>query len=301
MGLRSNPTQRQRRLGAELRRLRLAAGLSVAEAAAAAGLGPPHLGHIEAARTAIPEVKLRALMAAYGCRSESLVNALVAMSVSSGRGWWSDYKRHVGGRGTDLAELEASATSSRSFQWLYIPGLLQTPDYIRTLLAAGERDADEELLDTYVEFRLGRQRVLTEGSLHLHAVIHETALRMRFVPGDIMRAQLEHLLRMALLPQVRIQILPLSATFHPPAFSSPFVLYEAGVPELGTVYVEQPVASPFLSEQQHLAAFTTSFQELASAALDPIDPQSLGEFHARRDSLGLIQHVLYTLCEATGA
>ncbi|MFI9205038.1 helix-turn-helix domain-containing protein [Streptomyces sp. NPDC053048] len=295
MGLRTNPTQRQRRLGIELRRLRTMSGLSVGAAAAFADLGPAHLGHIEAARTAIPEVKLRALTAAYGCRSEPLVNALVAMGRSTGKGWWTEFKATQGAHALDLAELESTSVACRSFQWLYMPGLLQCTEYIRALYEAGEADIDAALLDKYVDFRLRRQQALAEGKLELHAVIHESALRMQFVPAEVMRRQIEHLAKLTRLPHVKIQILPFKASLNPPMFSTPFVLFESSVPELSTVYVEQPISPPFINEQEQLAKFTDTFNRLSSAALPPIDAAIEPEFAVRRDSLSLIQHLLYTL------
>ncbi len=295
MGLRTNPTQRQRRLGIELRRLRTEAGLPVGTAAACADLGPAHLGHIEAARTAIPEVKLRALATAYGCSSDPLVDALVAMSQSTGKGWWTEFKDIQGPHALDLAELESSAVACRSFQWLYMPGLLQTPEYVRALLEAGEPDVDGALLDKYVDFRLRRQQVVTQGTLRFHAVIHESALRMQFVPVDVMRRQIQHLVGMARLPHVRIQILPFKASMKVPMFSTPFILFEGAVPDLDTAYVEQPVSSPFVSDQEHLARFSESFERLSAAALPPIDGRVELEFSTERDSLGLIQHLMYSL------
>ncbi|GHF46937.1 transcriptional regulator [Streptomyces mashuensis] len=295
MGLRTNPTQRQRRLGIELRRLRLAAGMSVGAAAAAADLGPAHLGHIEAARTAIPEVKLRALAAAYGCRSEPLIDALVAMAQASGKGWWSEYKTLLPAQALDLAELEYSAIGCRSFQWLYMPGLLQSPAYMEALFRGGEPDADPATRARYVEFRLRRQQALQEGTLQFHTVIHETALRMQFVPAEVMRGQIEHLVNMARLPNVRVQVLPLRSGVYPVQFSTPFVIYEATATELNTVYVEQPISSPFVSDQEHLRNFSTAFDSLSAVALEPIDAPIEPEFHARRDSFALVQHLLYEL------
>ncbi|MDT0452387.1 helix-turn-helix domain-containing protein [Streptomyces hesseae] len=295
MGLRTNPTQRQRRLGIELRRLRTSSGLPVGRAAAFADLGPAHLGHIEAARTAIPEVKLRALTKAYGCRSEPLIDALVAMSHATGKGWWTAYRDIQGPHTLDLAELEATAVACRSFQWLYMPGLLQSPEYIRALFESAEPHTDPELIEKYVQFRLHRQRALTDGSLRFHAVIHEAALRMHFVPADIMRRQVDYLVGMAQLPHVQVQILPFKASINPPTYSTPFVLFEGPVQELNTAYVEQPVASPFVSDPEHLTQFAHSFESLSSSALPPIDAKVEPEFHTRRDSLGLIQHLMYAI------
>lgn len=297
MGLRTNPTQRQRRLGYELRRLRDACGLSAAQAGAFAGLGSPHLGHIEAGRTAIPEAKLRALASAYGCQSKPLVDALVEMGASTGRGWWRDYRKYsLDQRALDLAELEASTPVHRSFQWMYVPGLLQTPEYMRALFEGGEPDASPESRDAYAEFRLRRQQILTEPSPPtLHAVLHEAALHMRFVTEKVMRQQIEHLVELSRLPHVHIQILPFKADVYPAPFSTPFVIYETEVPELSTVYVEHPVASPFISDRDHLAQFSTCFERLSSVALPSIATGPQPEFQARKDSLGLIQHLLYSL------
>ncbi|MEU0811078.1 helix-turn-helix transcriptional regulator [Streptomyces sp. NPDC005970] len=297
MGLRANPTQRQRRLGLELRRLRNECGLSAAEAGAFAGLGSPHLGHIEAGRTAIPEVKLRALLAAYGCCNETLIHGLVAMSESTGKGWWSDYRKSpLADSIRDLAELESTAVAHRSFQWMYVPGLLQTPEYVRALIAGGEVDADLSLRETYVEFRLKRQQVLTgESPPAFHAVIHEAAFHMQFVDTEIMRGQIEHLVEMARLPHVRIQLLPFKSSLSPATPAAPFVLLEAEAAELNTVYVQHPVPSTFLEDQAHLAQYGADFERLSAAALPPIDPGPERQSYKRSDSLRLVQHLLYTL------
>ncbi|MBB5936857.1 helix-turn-helix domain-containing protein [Streptomyces zagrosensis] len=296
MGLRTNPTQRQRRLGIELRKLREARGLTLAQAASFAGLGAPHLGHIEAARTAIPEVKLRALADGCGCKNEALVNALVAMSNATGKGWWSRYKETLAAGALDLAELESSAVGCKTFQWIYVPGLLQTPDYTRALLKGGSPDASLQVVEASVAFRLHRQRIITdEPVVPLHAVIHEAALHMQFVGAEVMRKQIEHLVGMARLPHVRIQILPFTARDYPARFGTPFVVFESVMSELNTVYVEHPVSSPFVNEPSQLAEFSDAFDRLSGVSLPPIDLLLEPEFHMRKDSLGLIQHLLYAL------
>ncbi|MHA7961961.1 helix-turn-helix domain-containing protein [Streptomyces sp. L500] len=297
MGLRPNPTQRQRRLGIELRKLRDASGMNAATAGAIAGLGPQHLGHIETGRTGIPEAKLRALLRGYGCEHQTKVEALVAMSESSGKGWWSNYRKSVIPQASrDLVELESYSAAHRTFQWVHIPGLLQTTDYMRTLFKGAQPDASPAEIDKFVEFRTNRQRVLDGDSpITLHAVIHEAALRMRFANASIMRRQIEHLTSMARLPHVQIQILPFETTAYPAGFGAPFVLFDHAVPELSTTYVEQPVASPFITDQARYATFAETFEGLTAAALPPIDLDPEPEFYKKRESLSLIQHVLYTL------
>lgn len=297
MGLRSNPSQRQRRLGVELRRMREECGLTATKAGAEVGLSAAHLNHIEAGRTAIPAHKIRALAGVCGCKNEQLVDALVAMSQSNGRGWWSEYQHPPhNDAARDLAELESMSVRHRSFQWVQVPGLLQTSEYMRSLFAVGESEASEETRERFVEFRMRRQRLLTDPRPpEFHAVIHEAALRMEYVGREVMRRQIEYIIEVSRLPNVHIQILPFRAEAYPPCFSCPFVSYDAGVSELSTAYVEHPTSTPFVIDQPSLAQFSEAFTKLSSVALPPIEHDAGGSIPARRDSLGLIHRLLYDL------
>ncbi|MBL1065882.1 helix-turn-helix transcriptional regulator [Streptomyces sp. 7-21] len=297
MGLRVKPSQRQRRLGIELRRLREQSGWTATKAAAASGFSPAHLNHIEAGRTAIPAHKIRALAELYGCNNERLIEALIAMSHGNGRGWWSEYRYPPhNDQARDLAELESMSVRYRAFQWVQVPGMLQTADYMRALFKVGHPDAPAETHERFVDFRLRRQRVLTgPRPPTFEAVIHEAALRMEFVGRAVMRRQIDHLLEMARLPHVRIQILPFKAETYPVRTGCPFVCYDAEVPELSTVYVEHPTNSPFVTDQANLAEFSDAFSKLSAVALPPIRLDVTGSMPLRRDSLGLIQHLMYEL------
>lgn len=292
MGLRTNPSQRQKRLGHELRKLREAAGLTTAEAGRQVGLGQAHLSHIEAGRTGCAEPRLRALVHLYGCRSEPLAAALVRMSKANGKGWWTDFRTITDERGRDLAELESTATSLRAFQWLYVPGLLQTPEYMREVFGNGSPEISAETMRSQIEFRLRRQQVLVgDGAPSYHAVIHEAAFHMHFVSRATMREQLKHLVRLAGSPNITLQLLPFKGDSHPVTPGAPFTIHDAGVPELRTVHVEQPITPLFLSDQPHIDQFTAAFERLTMVSLAPLDPaESLEE-----NSLGLVQHLRYVL------
>jgi transcriptional regulator with XRE-family HTH domain len=292
MGLRVNPTQRQRRLGQELRKLRESSGLTGPEAGAYINVGRAHMSHIEAGRTHIPEDKLRTLAEIYGCKSAQLVEELASMTRSNGKGWWSEYKRILDDRARDLAELEASAVAHRSFQLLYIPGLLQTTDYMRAVLKNGEPDTPATRIDRYIEFRQRRQDVLAgEQPPEYHAVVHEAAFHMRYVGREVMRRQIQHLVTAAQRPNIRIQVLPFKAPSYPATSSTPFVIFDSSAPELRTAYVEHPVSSVFLADEERITRFSQDFDRLATVALSPLDPE---ETHAE-SSHGLVQHLLYDL------
>ncbi|MEV2252064.1 helix-turn-helix transcriptional regulator [Streptomyces sp. NPDC050147] len=297
MALRTSTTERQRRLGAELRKLREQAGLSVTEGGDSIGMGRAHLGHVEAGRTAIPSDKLRMLCRAYRCTRAPLVEALVAMGEDKGKGWWTQYRHVVGQTALDLAELEAAADALLSYESLFIPGVLQTPEYTRSIFRSSQDERSAEDLEGAVRFRGERQQILIrERPSALHAVIHEAALHVRFGGAAVMRKQLLHLIRMAEPPHITIQVLPFTAEGLS-AFSTPFLMVESHGSALETVLVETPATSLYVHESDAVAKYRSRFARLAAAALPPIDPAVSASAHESRDSLSLIQHLLYILQE----
>jgi transcriptional regulator with XRE-family HTH domain len=292
MGLRTNPTQRQKRLGQELRKLREVSGMGAAEVCSRVGLGKPHLSHIEAGRTACPEPRLRALLDVYGCSDGTLIEALVRMTHATSKGWWAEYGDVLPERARDLAELESATVAFRAFEWLHVPGLLQTPDYMREIFEGRNPDASPALMDRYVEFRLRRQQVLTETPLPSYrAVIHEAAFHMHFVSRKTMRGQLQYLVEAAQFPNVTVQLLPFKAGSYPAIAGAPFTIHELGAPQLATVYVEQPLDPLFLGDQFHVDQFGSDFDRMRSASLAPLSPTEASE----ANSFGLVQYLRYVL------
>src|SRR5881398_465480 len=123
------PTARQMRLAAELRRLREVAGLSAREAAALLGVNSVQISQIESGVSGVSEKRLRSLAANYACSDEKLVIALAAMATDRTRGWWEEYRERLPTPFLDLAELEYHASYRWDVDFLHIPGLLQTENY----------------------------------------------------------------------------------------------------------------------------------------------------------------------------
>jgi transcriptional regulator with XRE-family HTH domain len=99
---------------------------------------------------------------------------------------------------------EATATMLRCWCPLLVPGLLQTEDYARAVLAVDPHSPEElaELLAT----RMGRQQVI--GRAHLTAVIDHTVLRRCLGSPTVMAEQCAHLLKLAERPDVAIHVVP---------------------------------------------------------------------------------------------
>jgi hypothetical protein len=96
-----------------------------------------------------------------------------------------------------------------------VPGLLQTADYARALIAAGRPDAKPEVIESLLAARLERQDILSrDDPPTLWLVVDETAL-LRPVGGrDVHIAQLDVLLEAAGRPGVTIQVVPLVTGAH---------------------------------------------------------------------------------------
>ncbi|MDK1476235.1 helix-turn-helix transcriptional regulator [Streptomyces sp. 549] len=293
MGLRTNPSQRQRRIGFELRKCRERAGLHAEEAGRHVDLGGPHLRHIEGGRTAIPEAKMLKLLDLYGCTRETYVDGLLAMHRATGKGWWHEFRHVVADRARDLAELESMSRAIRAFEPLHIPGLLQTPEYIGALMHPASPAPAAST--PFRRFRTRRQELLTSPSApSYHVVIHEAALHMRYVEEPILRRQLTHLIEVTRLPNIRVQIVPFRSG-PLPAVGNPFTLFGSTDPELHTVLLEHDSRSDFLSETSDQARYSAMFEQLVGLALPALSPAAERQYPSQRDSLSLLHHLLYIL------
>ncbi|MBL1117376.1 helix-turn-helix domain-containing protein [Streptomyces sp. 110] len=293
MGLRVNPTYRQRRFGAEVRRLRERAGLSVGQSAAAMSMNQSHISNVESGRTGLSPERLRALAGAVGCESTTYVDALVAMGQASGKGWWSAYRDKVPVSRMDTAELEAGADAMLCYEPMFVPGLLQTREYSAAIHQAGYVPASREDNNSSVEFRLERQKVLVgEQPPQFHAVVHEAALHTTLNRRDIMRTQLLRLIELSRLPNVTVQVLPFDG---PVPFGTSFTLIRPSVAELSTVIVPHIEQSLYLGENAAIARYNEVFATMCEVALPPVDATVSPEAHGVKDSLGLIQRLLYPL------
>lgn len=293
MAARMSPSERQRRLGAELRKLRKRAGLSGDEAGALLDADRTRISHIEAGRMDVPRNGLYRLLRSYGCPEGALFEGLMEMAQDRGKGWWDEYQEVTSPVARDLAELEARSTSIRMHEPQLIPGMLQTGDYAHAVIAALEPDA--ERVDRFVQFRLDRQRVLDgDEATAYHAIISEPALHVRIGSATTMRRQLVRLIEVARLPHVTVQVFPFEAGVYS-AFAGPFIVFSGPSPELDTVYLDRPVDSAFAGDGECLAEYAKLFERLSTLALAPVDPEATPESHQSQDSLSLIQHIMYDL------
>ena len=185
--------------GAELRRLRERAGLTLAQLGKIVFCTGSLIGQVEtAAKTPTLEFIQRA-DAALGAEG-----ALLRL--------WPLLKRsRVPYRHRRIAEIESPATQILAFQPQVVHGLLQTEGYARAVLGV----LDNEYLDERVEPWLDRQRILKCAQPPLYwAVLGEAVLYQEIGGRDVMGTQLARLLSYRNTKHVQIQVLPFSAGAH---------------------------------------------------------------------------------------
>src|SRR5215468_6081179 len=129
VGVRANGTLRQRQLGRELRRLREDAGLTLEEAAPNLDWSTSKLSRIETGQQSVDVHGVRSMLDLYDVGGERWTEIIELTREARQKSWWHAY----GISGQGYLGLETDATVVREYQLAYVPGLLQTEDYMRTL------------------------------------------------------------------------------------------------------------------------------------------------------------------------
>ncbi|WP_371478799.1 helix-turn-helix domain-containing protein [Kitasatospora sp. NBC_00315] len=261
---------RSRRLGAALRTYRQAAGLDQADAAEKLMASVAKVSRMESGKVTSRPVEVRLLLDLYGVESAEERDRLESLARESNRrGWWLDHRGTVSENYASYIELESDATHIVAWQLALIPGLLQTPGFTLEVLDANPAVVPSENREEFVKVREARQRRIESGQVRLTAIMWEPAVTAPMLQADVHRDQLHHLLRVARLPNVTIQILPLSAG-SAARVAGPFTGMSFGQdPALEAVSFESFSNLVVVEAAEELAGYAYALDTLRSAALTP--------------------------------
>ncbi len=167
-----------------------------------------------------------------------------------------------------LIEFEATAKALYNYESTLIPGLLQTGDYAREVIRAGNGQLSEAEIDQLVRTRLGRQAILSGlQAPKLSVIIDETVLRRPVGDPGVMTGQLHHLLNQMKRPNIHLRVIPLSAGAHPGLEGPMLILDFADQPTL--VHIEIRGATGLIEEVPVIRRVKLAWQQLHSVALSP--------------------------------
>ncbi|MBT2210327.1 helix-turn-helix transcriptional regulator [Actinomadura sp. NEAU-AAG7] len=210
----SSAQQARQALADRLRELRLDAGLTGRALAVAAGWDRTKVSKIEHAARAPNAHDIRTWCRVCGAEEQSgdLIATLRAVE-----GAFVEWKRLQRSGLRRLQESRATLYERTRVFRVYepgvVPGLLQTPGYVRAILAkvGSFRDVPTTDLDEAVAARIARQRVLREGAHRFAFLMEESAIWTRLGGTEVAREQLADLQQVMTLPSVSLGIIPADA------------------------------------------------------------------------------------------
>ncbi|MGW7028166.1 helix-turn-helix domain-containing protein [Streptomyces xanthophaeus] len=230
-------------LGAALRALRQASGKEAKAVARSAVMSTAKLSKIENGRVAPAAADVERILMALEVSPEIKAEYLaVARAQATEATAWRLFRRMgYSKKQEQIRALESSMTLLRLFQPSLVPGLLQTPEYIRAVLEP--KGLTEEQLARTVAARIERQRVLYDTGKTLRFVLTEPVLRWRLLPAPMMAGQLDRIVSVSRLPNVDVRVVPLNAPQRDVPGHS-FVIRDDRVVTVETTHAEMMVTDP---------------------------------------------------------
>lgn len=256
---RNEPTHRMRRLGEVLRELRQRAGLSQLEAADRLNYDHRKISRIEKGQK--PDYHgMRAMLDTYGVSVSQWEPYMEMYARALEKGWWTKYDLEDQG----YISLEHDASKVCDYQIAYVPGLLQTEEYLRAGFGRARVQRSKRWIDNQVEVRMLRQKRLAAGEpLHLHAIVLESAL------AHASEAQLLHIGKRARLDHVTVQVITHAVGPNDGQMGSFTVLDFPVKADRSVLYVEHAAGSLHVEDPSKVKVAKLTFTHLSKLALTP--------------------------------
>jgi transcriptional regulator with XRE-family HTH domain len=271
-GARVGATVLRMMLGAQLRRVREAAGITPERAGYEIRASRSKISRMEHGRVGFKLRDVTDLLSLYGITDEKVHKAMLALAEhANADDWWARYGDLLPDWFEAYLGLEAAATLIRTFELQFVHGLFQTEDYARAVTSLGHRAAPASEIDRRVHLRMKRQDLLAGADPpRVWSVMDEAALRRHIGGRQVQRGQLKRLLEVAVLPNVTLQVVPFSRGGHAGAGGS-FTLMRFEASDLpDVVYIEQLTGAVYLERRADVDHYLEVMNRLGAEALTPI-------------------------------
>ncbi|MEO6085191.1 MAG: helix-turn-helix transcriptional regulator [Umezawaea sp.] len=276
-----SPTSLKRYLGAQLRQLRVAAGLKPVDVMEELACSRSKVTKIERGQVGIREKELEALLRLYKAEPDLAAGLVEVAREARKRGWWASenltssvppfFRTFIG--------LEASAEEIWTYQSELVPGLLQTEAYSRAVVNAVSPNLDVIEVERRLKVRKQRQaRLIGLSPPRIVAVVNEGVVREVIGGPEVMREQLRFLIDIQKEIPVEVRVKPFAAGAHPVIGFNFVVLRDHDHDEPTTVYVDGLTKADYLdaaTDPQDLAIYTEAFERLRTVALPADESRTL--------------------------
>jgi transcriptional regulator with XRE-family HTH domain len=265
------PTVQRMLVGARLRRFRTDMGLSREEAAEAIRASEWKIHRLENGQVGFKERDIVDLLRLYEVTDPDDVAEFLSLTrEANSPGWWQQYGDVLPQWFRTYVDLEAAAALIRTYEGQFVPGLLQTDDYMRAVVRGAHLEESSEEVGRRVRLRMARQMLLTgEDPPRLWAVVDEAALRRPVGGREVMRRQLERLIDAAKLPTITLQILPFASGAHPAMVGSFSVLRFADQELPDVVYLEHLTSAIYLNKPDEVDQYLHVMESICVQAAAP--------------------------------
>ncbi|WP_411112949.1 helix-turn-helix domain-containing protein [Streptomyces sp. 029-5] len=258
----SNVHEARSTLGKRLRELRVAAGLSGRQLAESLSWPPSKVSKLENGRQTPTDDDLRGWTAATSSEgeTEALLASLHTLEVQHAE-WQRILRTGLKPHQQELLSWDQKTRLFRAFEATVIPGLLQTPEYARARFAEGIRRLKlPNDINEAIAGRVQRQEILYRPDKRFHFVLTEAALRFRLCAPEVMLGQLDRLVSLSQLPNVRLGIVGFETQYATSPWHG-FWLYDNE-----RVLVETLSAELDLRQPQEIELYGSAFEQLAAVA-----------------------------------
>ncbi len=279
----SNPLDSRLHLGAELRRLRKAQGMTMRQIAEFLDCSETRVSRLETGKLTGATLKageLRRLADLFDVHNQETIDELLhLLSETEQTAWWEPYEDVLPSGMDSLLGLQTAATRERALETVLVHGLLQTPAYARAVLTEVGIHSPSAI-DRLVTLRARRPELLhrTPTPLQLEVVLDEAVLRRPVGGPAVMREQLAAIVQAVELPNVTVRIVPREAGAHA-GLSGAFSLIEAG-DQPPVTYVDSPAGNLLLHKDRDVQQLASIYDRVRAKTLDT------------RESLRLITRVI---------
>jgi hypothetical protein len=269
----SGPTVRRILLGSQLRRLREARGIARDKAGYHIRASESKISRMELGRVSFKVRDVEDLLSLYQLDDEAERAPLLALANAANRpGWWHSYGDVLADWFQPYLGLEEAASVVRTYEVQFVPGLLQTADYARAVVARGNTGAPAAQIESRVSLRMARQQLLTRANPpQLWAVLDEAALRRPIGGAQVMRAQLQALIDIGQLDNVTVQVMPFRSGGHA-AEGGAFTILRFPEPDLpDVVYLEHVTSAIYLDRRSDADTYLETMDRLCIESEPPED------------------------------
>jgi hypothetical protein len=234
------------------------------------GWAESKLYRIENDKSRILQRDVKRLIRLYAVEEEQSEVLIELARLAAEPDWWHQYSGAIPEWFHVYVVLESSSTEINGYESELVPGIMQSEGYARAIMSTAPAPYSDEDLESTVTVRSNRQSRLTgDNPLKLWLVINEAVIR-RVVGGrEVMREQIQHVIKVAGQKNVTLQVLPFSVGEHGAMLGAFNILKFADPSDPDKVYMENHIGALYTQKEHEVDRYRLMFDHLRAQALGP--------------------------------